>query len=66
MIHCIIQFEGKGADSQITDAVYVAKQLKEISPEKFEILSKTVVDWCDVGIDEGREFNKILQRPVIW
>ncbi|KAG7154699.1 Gamma-butyrobetaine dioxygenase-like 2 [Homarus americanus] len=64
-IHCIVQYEGKGGESQITDAVHVAQELKRLHPEKFRILTQTPVDWFDVGTDEYGAFYKVLQIPMI-
>ena len=65
-IHCIVQYQGRGGDSQITDAIHVARELKRIHPQKYEILKDIPVDWCDVGSDLGGAFYKILRQPVIW
>ncbi|RXG73745.1 Gamma-butyrobetaine dioxygenase [Armadillidium vulgare] len=65
LIHCIIQFKGEGGESQIADASHVARELKKNNPDMFKVLSETPVDWCDVGSDEGREFFKVFQSPII-
>ncbi|KAB7506959.1 Gamma-butyrobetaine dioxygenase, partial [Armadillidium nasatum] len=62
LIHCIVQFKGEGGESQIADASHVARELKKNNPDMFKVLSETLVDWCDVGSDEGREFFKVFQN----
>ncbi|XP_045110420.1 gamma-butyrobetaine dioxygenase-like isoform X2 [Portunus trituberculatus] len=64
-IHCIKQYEGVGGDSQITDAVHVARQLQKACPEHYRLLTDTLVDWFDIGKDETGEFYKLLRLPVI-
>lgn len=64
-IHCITQYEGVGGDSQITDAVHVARQLQEECPEHYRRLTDTLVDWFDIGTDEIGEYHKLLRLPVI-
>ncbi|KAK8393294.1 hypothetical protein O3P69_013366 [Scylla paramamosain] len=64
-IHCITQYEGVGGDSQITDAIHVARQLQKECPEHYRLLTDTPVDWFDIGTDETGEFYKLLRLPVI-
>nr|XP_045617057.1 gamma-butyrobetaine dioxygenase-like [Procambarus clarkii]XP_045617058.1 gamma-butyrobetaine dioxygenase-like [Procambarus clarkii]XP_045617059.1 gamma-butyrobetaine dioxygenase-like [Procambarus clarkii]XP_045617060.1 gamma-butyrobetaine dioxygenase-like [Procambarus clarkii] len=64
-IHCIVQYEGEGGESLVTDAVHVAHELKRLHPEKYRILTDTPVDWFDIGTDELGEFYKVLKRPMI-
>ncbi|CAL4118670.1 unnamed protein product, partial [Meganyctiphanes norvegica] len=56
---------GEGGESQIADAAHVARELNRLHPEKYRILTQTKVDWVDVGNDEGRDFYKIMQQPMI-
>ena len=65
-IHCIVQYEGVGGDSLITDAVHVARQLQQACPEHYRVLTDTPVDWFDIGTDEIGEFHKLLRLPIIW
>ncbi|XP_071533091.1 gamma-butyrobetaine dioxygenase-like isoform X3 [Panulirus ornatus] len=64
-IHCIVQYEGNGGESLVSDAVHVAQELKKLYPEKYHILTQTPVDWFDIGTDEVGEFYKIMHKPVI-
>ncbi|KAG0714700.1 Gamma-butyrobetaine dioxygenase [Chionoecetes opilio] len=64
-IHCVVQYEGVGGDTQVTDAVHVAHQLQQAHPEHYRVLTDTPVDWFDIGTDENMEFHKLLRLPMI-
>jgi hypothetical protein len=65
MLHCLVQTEGTGGDSQITDALHVAKKLKKEKPEVYRVLTETPVDWCDIGQEAGYAFFSLYRTPVI-
>ncbi|XP_058453202.1 gamma-butyrobetaine dioxygenase-like [Malaya genurostris] len=65
MLHCLVQSESEGGRNLLCDAFYVAERMREKHPEEFRILSETLVNWADVGEDEGREFHSIYRAPVI-
>lgn len=65
-LHCLMQTESKGGYSLISDGFYAAQQLELKHPKYFEILSKTIVDWSDVGQEDGKKFHSIYRAPVIW
>lgn len=66
LIHCIQQYEGEGAESQVADAVRVARDLKQSHPHHYHALVNTPVDWWDIGSDETGPFFKVLRLPMIW
>lgn len=43
----------------------MAEQLRKQNEEVFDILSKTNVDWNDIGEEDGIKFNKLFRSPVI-
>jgi len=65
MLHCLVQTEGIGGDSQITDALHVAEKLKREKPELYKVLTETPVDWSDIGQESGYSFYSLYRSPVI-
>ncbi|XP_058816035.1 gamma-butyrobetaine dioxygenase-like [Topomyia yanbarensis] len=65
LLHCLVQSESQGGRNLLCDAFYVAELMREKHPKEFKILSETLVNWTDVGEDEGREFHSIYRAPVI-
>lgn len=65
LIHFVRQIEGEGGETQVSDAVQVAEHLRQVSPELFEVLSTTPVDWMDDAREGGRDHYKLLKMPVI-
>lgn len=65
LLHCMVQSRGKGGDSRLTDAFHVANYLRLNHPEAYEILSKTLVDWNDVGHENGNHFHSLHRAPVL-
>ncbi|CAL4097431.1 unnamed protein product, partial [Meganyctiphanes norvegica] len=65
VLHCLKQASsGMGGESEFVDGVHVANKMREESPQLFEVLKNTAVDWWDVGTDEYGKFNKISQQPT--
>ena len=60
------QYVGEGGDSQVSDAVAVAEQLRREQPTVFALLSQTPVDWVDHANEGGRQYFKTLKMPLIW
>lgn len=65
LLHCVVQTEQEGGENLLTDVFNIAQKLRKERPEVFKILSKTEVNWCDVGEEDGIKFNKILRSPMI-
>lgn len=65
-LHCFMQTESEGGYSLMSDGFYAAETLKLKEPELFNILSTTLVDWSDVGQEDGNKFHSIYRAPVIW
>ncbi|XP_029438983.1 LOW QUALITY PROTEIN: gamma-butyrobetaine dioxygenase [Rhinatrema bivittatum] len=49
-LHCLKQAK-VGGESEVVDGFHVCNQLKEQDPEAFHILSSTLVDFTDTGVD---------------
>ncbi|XP_069479606.1 gamma-butyrobetaine dioxygenase [Ambystoma mexicanum] len=49
-LHCLKQAE-LGGESEVIDGFHVCNQLREQNPEAFHVLSSTVVDFTDIGVD---------------
>jgi hypothetical protein len=65
MLHCLVQTEAIGGDSQITDALNVARKLKREKPEIYKVLTETPVDWSDIGQEAGYSFYSLYRSPVL-
>jgi gamma-butyrobetaine dioxygenase len=65
MLHCLVQTDGTGGDSQLTDALHVANKLKRERPEIYKMLTETPVDWSDIGQQFGYSFYNLYRSPII-
>ncbi|XP_053695155.1 gamma-butyrobetaine dioxygenase-like [Sabethes cyaneus] len=65
LLHCLVQSRSIGGQNLIADAFYVADRIRMEYPEEFKLLSETLVNWTDVGEDEGGQFHSIYRAPVI-
>lgn len=65
MLHCLVQTEGIGGESQITDGLHVAKELEREKPEIYKVLMETPVDWSDIGQESGYSFYNLYRSPII-
>ncbi|XP_053141812.1 gamma-butyrobetaine dioxygenase [Hemicordylus capensis] len=50
LLHCIKQTP-TGGESEVVDGFHVANKLKEQNPQAFQILTSTLVDFMDIGVD---------------
>lgn len=66
LLHCYIQYTGDGGDSIVADGFHVAEELRKRDPEAFKILADTEVSWLDIGQENGNQFHKVNNAPVIW
>lgn len=66
LLHCLVQSTSGGGQNTITDGFYVANFMKEHFPEYFTVLTKTLVNWRDSGVEGGSSYDKIYRAPVIW
>lgn len=66
ILHCVVQTESAGGSNLLVDAFHIADILRRDHPEDFERLSRVLVDWNDIGSEDGREFHNIWRAPVIW
>ncbi|XP_039500080.1 gamma-butyrobetaine dioxygenase [Drosophila santomea] len=65
ILHCVVQTDSPGGSNMLVDGFHVADLLRRDHPEDFERLSRVVVDWNDIGSEDGREFHNIWRAPVI-
>lgn len=65
LLHCLVQSQSKGGYNQITDGFYVAQQMKQNFPAYFKTLSETLINWSDIGQENGNKFHSIFRAPVI-
>lgn len=49
----------------MVDSFCVAEKLREMHPEKFKVLTDTLVDFYDIGVEDGTNFHVINQEPTI-
>ena len=66
LLHFIVQYDGKGGETQLTDAARVCEDLQKEDPEAFELLRTVLVDFKNVTkSDNGQAHFKLLKAPVI-
>lgn len=65
LLHCLVQSRSSGGQNTIADAFAVADHMRRERPEDFRLLSEVLVNWTDIGVDEGGEFHSIYRAPVI-
>ncbi|XP_049534550.1 gamma-butyrobetaine dioxygenase-like [Anopheles darlingi] len=67
LLHCLVQSKdaGGGGANLIADGFYVAERVRREHPDQFRLLSETLVNWTDIGEDEGGKFHSIYRAPVI-
>lgn len=65
LLHCLVQSRSSGGQNTIADAFAVADHMRRDRPEDFRLLSEVLVNWTDIGVDEGGEFHSIYREPVI-
>lgn len=49
----------------MVDSFCVAEKLREMHPKKFKVLTDTLVDFYDIGVEDGTNFHVINQEPTI-
>ncbi|KAJ1522645.1 hypothetical protein ONE63_001817 [Megalurothrips usitatus] len=65
LLHCLVQTESDGGANLLTDALAVAEWLKRDCSSSYHALTTTVVDWNDIGQEDGNYFHSIHRAPVI-
>lgn len=65
LLHCLVQTSSSGAYNLLADGFAVAARLQQSHPEFFQILSTTIVDWWDVGEENGNPFHSKYRAPVL-
>lgn len=65
LLHCIKQFKGEGGDTLLTDGFAAAMKLRAANKKHFDTLAQTLVNFVDIGIDDGTKFHASLRTPVI-
>lgn len=65
LLHCLVQSTSEGGHNTIADGFYVAEYMKLHYPTYYEALAKTLVNWSDVGEENGVSFHSIFRAPVI-
>lgn len=66
LLHCLVQNRSPGAFNLLTDGLWVVDQMRTRYPTEFEILANTLVDWVDVGSEDGNKFHSLYRAPVVW
>lgn len=65
LLHCLVQTESDGGSNLLTDSLAVADWLKTDFNSSYQALTQTVVDWNDIGQEDGNHFHSIHRAPVI-
>lgn len=66
ILHCMVQSESKGGSNLLVDGFHIADRMKGEFPDYYKVLTKTLVDWNDIGSEDGVDFHNIWRAPVIW
>lgn len=64
LLHCLTQSTTGGANL-LTDGFWVAERMKLDWEKYYEILTTTLVDWSDIGEEDGQKFYSLHRAPVI-
>uniref|UniRef100_A0A1Y1M8T6 Gamma-butyrobetaine dioxygenase n=1 Tax=Photinus pyralis TaxID=7054 RepID=A0A1Y1M8T6_PHOPY len=65
ILHCLVQTDGEGGDSLLSDGLYHAEKLRQENKEAFDLLSSVEVNWLDIGSEHGDKYHTIFRCPVI-
>ncbi|XP_071533113.1 gamma-butyrobetaine dioxygenase-like isoform X1 [Panulirus ornatus] len=65
LLHCITQYHGEGGENVLADSYHAGHILVSQHPDKFHILTTTLVDFYDVGLEDGKEYFALDRKPVI-
>ncbi|XP_054764728.2 gamma-butyrobetaine dioxygenase-like [Lytechinus pictus] len=65
LLHCIKQFEGVGGDSTLVDGFNAARQMKEVDPEAFNVLSSYDVEFYQTGLMGPGRYFQIARNKII-
>ena len=65
MLHCIEQATGTGGANQFVDGFFVSQELRNKDRKKFDILTKTRIQFVDIGKDMFGDFHYKFSRHMI-
>uniref|UniRef100_W8BUB0 Gamma-butyrobetaine dioxygenase n=2 Tax=Ceratitis capitata TaxID=7213 RepID=W8BUB0_CERCA len=65
ILHCLVQSQSEGGSNLLVDGFHIADRLQAEHPADYRILTETLVDWNDIGSEDGRSFHNIWRAPVI-
>ncbi|KAK3909897.1 Gamma-butyrobetaine dioxygenase [Frankliniella fusca] len=65
LLHCLVQTESDGGSNLLTDTLAVAEWIKKVDAKSYQALTQTIVDWNDIGQENGNHFHSIHRAPVI-
>lgn len=66
LLHCLVQTQSSGAFNLLADGFWVANEMRQRHPEMFETLTRTLVNWWDLGKEDDNKFHSIYRSTVIW
>lgn len=66
LLHCLTQSKSSGGENLLTDGFLVAERMRLDWEKYYEILTTTLVDWCDIGEENGQKFYCVHRSPIIW
>lgn len=65
LLHCLTQSQSSGGSNLLSDGFLAAERMKLDWEKYYEILTKTLVDWCDIGEEDGQKFYSLHRAPII-
>ncbi|XP_037035014.1 gamma-butyrobetaine dioxygenase-like isoform X1 [Bradysia coprophila] len=65
LLHCLTQSQSSGGSNLLSDGFLAAERMKLDWEKYYEILTTTLVDWCDIGEENGEKFYSLHRAPII-
>lgn len=65
MLHYLEQTKTIGGENLLTDAFYLADKLKKEQRDVYNTLTDTLINWSDIGEEDGVTFYKLIRKPLI-
>ncbi|XP_050438288.1 gamma-butyrobetaine dioxygenase-like [Adelges cooleyi] len=65
MLHCIVQPESAGGESEVVDGLNVCQHMQQNHPAHYKALATIPVMWTDRGHDNDYKFHCVHHSPII-
>ncbi len=65
LLHCIEQVVSVGGENDLSDGFKAAEELKREDPEAYKILTSTVLEYYDIGVDHFGNYHQYARHPIV-